>query len=394
MALEIRVVDDIDMQDAYYLSAQAFRGGQRDDNFAERRRSDKNRPASTMFGVYDGAGLQAKVVIIPYKEIFGTQFIAPMGGIGGVACLPASRGKGYAGACLRHALGYMRETGMFLSTLYPFAWEFYRRLGWEWIGAQRTYTVPTRIMSAAPETESVRLAILSDRPAIGAIYSEFAGRYRGMAVRDERMWNSLLDDGGENYTYTYLYESPEGPEGYLTFQAGGKESTRLNEYLVLTSRAQRALLGLLRRHEMQVSAFKWTVPGNDGLWSNLYHNEVVTRIDPVVQARIVDIVPAFSALNPPLGCAGKAVLGITDQAAPWNSGIWSVETEAGRVSMTPSQLEPDVECDIQAITQAYYGFPTLDSVRAAGRLCVHNEDGYNVLSRLLSGPIVWLNDHF
>src|SRR5579863_3377415 len=106
--MEIRIVDDEESQDAYYLSAQAFRGGARDDHFAANRLSDKNRPKSTMFGVFDEAGLQAKVVVIEYQQNFAHQFIAPMGGIGGVACLPASRGKGYAGAGVKRALEFMR----------------------------------------------------------------------------------------------------------------------------------------------------------------------------------------------------------------------------------------------------------------------------------------------
>jgi predicted acetyltransferase len=347
-----------------------------------------------MFGVYDAAGLQAKVVVIPYKQIFGTQFIAPMGGIGNVACLPASRGKGYAGACLRHALGYMRENGMYLSALYPFSWEFYRRLGWEWIGAQRTYTVPTRTIATVPETENVRLIGVADRQAITSVYSAFAERYRGMAQRDERKWSSVLDDGSETYTYTYLYESADGPEGYLTFQGGNRESTHINEFIAITPRAQRALLGLMKRHEMQVSAFRWSAPDDDALWSNLYHNDIETRIEPVVQARIVDIVQAFTALKPPVALTGEVVLKVRDETAPWNSGSWRVAAASGAVEVKEARSEPDIECDIQAITQAYYGYPDLNSVRAAGRISVHSEEGYDLLNSLLAGPTVWLNDHF
>jgi predicted acetyltransferase len=394
MQLQIRIVDDSEIQDAYYLSAQAFRGGQRDDKFAERRLNDKNRSASTMFGVYDAAGLQAKVVVIPYDQVFGSQFVASMGGIGGVACLPASRGKGYAAACLKHALIYMRESGMYLSALYPFSWEFYRRLGWEWIGAQRTYTVPTRTMIGAKETEGVRLATKTDHQAIGSVYSDYTLRYRGMAKRNERGWNSILDDGQDNYTYTYIYESTDRVEGYLTFQGGSKERTHLNEFIALTPRAQRGLLGLLRRHEMQISGFRWSVPDDDALWSNLYHNDIETRIEPVVQARIVDFVQAFKALKPSSEINGEVVISVSDETAPWNTGKWLVCAESGSISIADTHADPDIECDIQAITQAYYGYPALDAIRRAARLSVYNENGYNLLNRLLAGPTVWLNDHF
>ena len=45
-----------------------------------------------------------------------------------------------------------------------------------------------------------------------------------------------------------------------------------------------------------------------------------------------------------------------------------------------------VELDIQAISQAFFGTPNLEQVRAADRIRVHDESGYQALRSLLAGP--------
>ena len=50
----------------------------------------------------------------------------------------------------------MREAGQFTSGLYPFAYAFYHRHGWDWVGEKRKYTVPTAEIKASPEGKYVR----------------------------------------------------------------------------------------------------------------------------------------------------------------------------------------------------------------------------------------------
>ena len=392
--MNIRLIGEDEVQDAYYLSAQAFRCGTRDDNFAVKRQADADKPDTVGIGVYDDAGLQTKVMVIAYEEVFEDKFVAPMGGIGGVACLPASRGKGYAAAGLKYALEVMKDSGQYLSALYPFSWAFYRTLGWEWVGVQREYKVPAAILKSVPETESVREATSADWPAIAKIYSKYCQRYRGMAARDLRAWNRLLNHREGNYTYTYVYEGPSGLEGYLTFSGMDRDSTFINEFIVLNTTAQKALLGLLKRHDMQVKSFRWNAPDNDQFWSTFYHNDLSTSISTVTQGRVVDVAAALSALKPGLAVSGKVAVGITDTAAPWNTGVWQIGVEAGTVTATQAGSEPDISLDIQAFTQAYYGTPSLAAVREHSGVAVSSERAFALLTDLLDGPPMWLNDHF
>ena len=388
--MEIRILTDDDRVDAFYLSSQAFMHGNRDMSWI----NNPNRDTTVAYGIWDEAGLQAKVVVVSYRVHLGAEVVVPMGGIAGVACLPASRGRGYAGAGLRHALAQMREAGQVISTLFPFSWDYYRRFGWEWVGTNRCYAVPTRIFKPHSETEHARAATPEDRPRILAAYTEFASRYRGLLARDDRQWNRILDDTEQRHTYTYVYEQQGRIEGYLTYRGGEKKETELREFIALTPRAQAALLGLLRRHEMQVEKFTWSAPPDDGLWSQFYHWDIETKLEPCTQGRVVDVAGALQAWKPSTSAHGHFTLGMQDENAPWNTGTWQVEFEGGQVSVEPTQQEPQVSLDIQALSQAYFGTPTVDELRRNDRLQVHKEAGYTALRDLLAGPPMWMNDSF
>ncbi len=392
--MEIREITDDELQEAYYLGTQAFGHGERDDNFAENRRKDPNRLPSTSYGIWDAEGLQAKATVIHYQQQFGPNCVFSMGGIAGVVSLPASRGRGYAGKILRHTLEQMREKGEFVSDLFPFSWEFYGRLGWAWVGKRSDYVVTTRVFQTDKGTANVRAARPADRAAINACYTAYAGRYRGLIVRDERFWNRILDDGDREYTYTYLYEQDGHVEGYLTFRGWKREETRLREFVALTPQAQRGLLGLLRRHEMQVENFAWSAPEDDALWHQVYHWDMKTQTRPVTMARIVDVPTALMAWKPDAVISGAVVLRVLDTTAPWNNATWRLEFGAGEAAISPIQTQPDLTLDIQALSQAYHGTPNLDSLRQGGRLEVHSETGYEALRQFLDGPPMWMNDSF
>ena len=388
--MEIRKIKEEEKELSFYLGSQAFSFGGRDDSW----RTDPNRLKSDEFGVWDEAGLQAKVAVVPFQLYMGEDQISPMGGVAGVACLPASRGKGYAGICLKYSLERMKEAGQFLSMLYPFSWEFYRKLGYEWVGQKRTYSVPTRILRPSPETEHVRLAVPADRPKIEEFHAIFSSQYRGEVVRNAQMWNRLLENTEKEYTYSYLYERDGEIEGYLTYRGGKREQTNLREFITLTPRAQSGLLGFLRRMEMQTDKFVWDAPEDDTFWSQYYHWDIETKISPFQMSRIVDLKPALEALNPPFELSGNLILEVKDETCPWNHGVWEIGFNEGVVSVKPSDLPAGVSIDIQALTQGYFGSPCIDTLFDSGRIVADDEMALENLALLLEGPTVWTNYFF
>lgn len=355
---------------------------------------DRLKAGDYVCGVRDEGGLQCVMTINDFRIHFGADTVYDMGGVGGVASLPASRGKGYAGECLKFALAQMKERGQLVSSLFPFSWKFYRQYGYEWIGVQRNYTVKTATLPGSPETEWVRAATPEDTAAIVGCYTHYAHGYRGLLKRKENRWNDLLNDTEGHFTFTYVYERDGKIEGYLSYRESKKKEAGLREFVCTSMRAYQGLLGLLKRHDMQIDSFSWSAPDDDPLWNIYYHWDIETKSEPITQARIVDVATAFADWRPPTQERGSAVFALNDEVCSWNAGTWRVEFEGGRVAIKRTQETPQLSLDIQALSQAFYGAPNLPMLRNAGRLTVQDERGLTALHTLLDGHLPFTNDGF
>jgi predicted acetyltransferase len=110
--------------------------------------------------------------------------------------------------------------------------------------------------------------------------------------------------------------------------------------------------------------------------------------------RVVDVKAALEAWKPVQDVSGVTTIAIADETAPWNAGVWRVEGEGRSISVRPTSSEPDVSLDIQTFSQAFFGTPSVELLRAMGRIKVHREVGYGVFRDLLAGPPNWMNDDF
>jgi len=355
---------------------------------------------SLLLGIFDGARLVACSTTHHLRVAWESQELA-MGGIGGVACTTDQRGRGHVGRLLQHALIAMREDGEHLSGLFPFSFPFYRRHGWDWVGERRAYTIPTREIPSFAEGRSVRCY---DGPEaldlVRPIYEQWSSRYRGMTTRSGSgpdFWNSALAHHDKRTTYVYVYHNPETDiaEGYLTFRyPSGDEPGRVGEFFTLTAAAQRGLISVLHYYGTQVSKVTAGGPADDPLTLHIMHNEIETAASPLFMGRVVDVRSALQALVPKGAANGRLNLLVRDAICDWNNGTFEISIEDSTVNATITSQSAGVTLDIQSLTQAFWGHPNLDALRAAGRVDVTDEGQYAILSSLLPRKICYLQDFF
>ncbi len=388
--MEIRPLGPEDEERSAYLGRQAFAYGERDLSRAAARKSHPH----DAFGIFDEGGLQARVVVQHYHCYLGDKVVAPIGGIAGVTCAPDRRGRGYATAGMKHALELMRDSGQYISTLFPFSWDYYRTLGYEWVGMERRYGVPSRVLKPHPEADEVRAIEPDDLDGVRQAYTRFSKRLRGMFVRSDDQWAAIMDDKEDRHTYRFQYDGKTGAEGYLVYRGGSGDEIFLREFVANTPAAWGALLGFLRRLNMNTQQFGWRAAGNDALFSHLVDWDISAKLGPKCMGRVVDVKAALTAWRPCPDARGELRLRVADTCAPWNDGVWAIEFEAGQVRVDSCTGAADVSTDIGGLSQAYFGTPTTAEVRASGRLQVECEKGYEALAALLNGPPMWMNEDF
>ncbi len=355
---------------------------------------------ANIWGLFAGGELQAALSIVPFQTHWGTQTILPLGGIAGVATWVEARGNGYVAELLTESLRVMRDRGEVVSALYPFSWSFYRKFGWEWVGEKRTMTLPLRELRAHPEGKSVRDITERDaqaaRPKIEAVYTTYAKQFRGAFTSETHRWNSRLDHKNGRAAYVYEYE-PTGE--YLLWRYENDGRGKVVEWTARTPEGVRAHLSLLHYLGTQCDKAEVTVPSNSPLQAHFMHWDMETKVRPIFMGRVVDFAGAMRVLPPiPDAPNGSLMLAVRDDYAPWNNGTWRVGVENGIVfcdKAPEGTSSPDVAIDTQALSQAFWGYPSLEWLRAAGRIdTVNDETAWTLLFHLLPAHPVYTMDDF
>jgi predicted acetyltransferase len=395
--MEIRQVGEEDRAAMMRLMAEAFGGGRRPtaDDVAV-------QPILSLhLGAFEGSALVAAATVHNLHVAWGSDHEAPMGGVAGVACTVGARGQGHVAALLARALHDMHVAGQYLSGLYPFSYAFYRRHGWEWVGEKRRYSVPTAAIVSAPEGRDVRTY---DGPealeVVKPVYAAFVRRYHGMTTRADAApdwWTGSLTHQGERTTYVHVHHDPvtDEADGYFTFRyPDGGQPACLGEFFALNPAAYRGLLSVMHYYGTQIKTLEFAAPADDPLTLHVMHNDLSTSVNPLFMGRIVDVAAALSALRPLPAVRGTCILQVVDNACDWNHGCFEIGVEEGRVTVKASEKTSGVALDISALTQAYWGQPSLPLLRQAGRVEVADEGQYHLLAGLLPPAIAYLQDFF
>lgn len=393
MADSIRLVDPADAHAHSRLMSHAFGKGR----VVTPPADDAPIPEHLAFtwGAYDNGRLGAALSVAPFTVCWPDPGPEPgdrvlkMGGIAGVATWADVRGKGLVDKLLRRSLEAMRDDGQVVSALYPFAFSFYRRYGWDWVGEMQEVTIPLReLPRRLPDGWSVAPLEGDDaRDTLLPAYAAYARLYRGAFTPDSHKWNDHLNHSDDRTTYPYVCRDPEGRiAGYLLWRypdSGDEGHVRL-----LVSRsadADAALLTLLRDFGMQCPKANLTLPEDFPIRSHLCTWEMDVKRNAVFMGRVVDLAAACAALSPMPVPDGAAVVAVADPHAPWNDGLWRIEAQGGQVRATaaPKGTAPDLTCDIAAFSQAFWGMPALPALRRAGRVAVAGDAAFAWLTRLL-----------
>lgn len=177
-------------------------------------------------------------------------------GIAGVATLPEYRRRGFAAELIKRALRRLYAERAPLAVLQAFNHEFYRKLGWETVGAAAQARFSPKQLPRYP-APPLRRAQPHEYEAVIRLYEERGVQRTGSIVRDERRWDYLF----WNLPNLWLYEHNGEIEGYLFYDFLDSGWTqRVREMLWRTERARRAILSWLAANEESVQQVEVQLP--------------------------------------------------------------------------------------------------------------------------------------
>ncbi len=243
-------------------------------------------------------------------------------GIGMVASAIENRRRGLVREMLAGHLGQLRQQGVVLSLLYPFAYGFYARLGWAMAArgvevkfapqelaayGRRTGTV-RRLLSS--EKDVLQLAEGETLESVGATLDRiYRDETRGLnlaALREGDAWERMLKVK-RGRRYVFVWEDADGvAQGYVVTMVRAEDypaDLMIREIFARTPEAWQGLCFFLSCHDSNIRHIVATLPVDHPLPDLLDNPRVETsKLAPQVMARAVDV----AALLTTRGTAGCA----------------------------------------------------------------------------------------
>jgi predicted acetyltransferase len=350
---------------------------------------------SLVYVIEDDGEPRATATVLP-METFVDGEPAEIGGVAAVNAHPAYRRRGYAGKLMRAAIDGMRERGMSLSMLHPFAHAFYRAYGWELATEAVKYEFsPTEIPTSAGQRR-----VRAYDPAGGDL-SRMAELFDGWAAtrpcavrRNEGRWLQYLARKDQEAA---VYEAEDGTiEGYLLYGqsegSGDPPSTLdVSELVASTPAAREALVSFMGAYDPRRYTVKLSTPPGEPLHPYLPDSHVRARLEPEFMLRLVDVEGALGLLGRDL--KEKIVLDVSDDVIPENSGSYTLGD--GRVTRG-AEAAARVALDVRRLAQLYAGYLPAGQLARYGLIEPGSPEALRILEAWFptDDPYVSVPDHF
>jgi len=343
--------------------------------------------------IEEDGGVRATATVLPL-EVFVDGMPGPMGGIAAVATDPAYRRRGYAGELMRAVLREMRERGLHLSMLNPFAHAFYRAYGWELAGEAISYTLKPTDLPTSSEQRHVRAYAEEDLPRVMALLEEEASGYQCCVRRGEGRWREVLArDGWE----AAVYEREGRVEGYILYKMSDwREESEPHRTLTVqdlvwaTTRAREALISFLAAQDPLVFEIKHHTPRGEPLHPYLRSAYVKAEIEPESMLRLVDV---ESALKLRAASTEPLVLEVSDDVIVENTGEYTV---GGGEVARGAEAGERVSLDVRQLARLYAGYLPARQLARHGLVEPSSPEALELLQALFRAgePWVYPTDHF
>ena len=349
---------------------------------------------SLVYVIEDDGEPRATVTVLP-MEAFVDGEPASMGGIAAVNAHPAYRRRGYAGKLMRAAIDAMRERGMSLSMLHPFAHAFYRAHGWELATEAIKYELSPTEIPTSREQRRVR----AYDPARGDL-SRMDGLFDGWAAtrpcavrRGEGRWLQHLARKNEEAA---VYEGEDDAiQGYLLYEqsegSGDPPNTLdVSELVAVTPVAREALVSFMGAYDPRMYTVKLSTPRGEPLHPYLPDSHVRARLEPEFMLRLVDVEGALSLLG---RAAEPLVLEVSDDVIPENSDPYTIGD--GGVTRG-AEAEARVKLDVRRLAQLYAGYLPAGQLARYGLIEPGSPGALKILEAWfpMGDPYVSVPDHF
>ncbi len=300
---------------------------------------------------------------------------------GAVATVPEARCKGYASEMMRESVRLLRSDKIYLSSLWPFSYPYYRKFGWE-IGAEnRSYSAAGKVFTELGDAGKARFIQEGDLRYIKAIFDDWAQDYNCLTQRSDVWWDRvtklkpspLTEPGSGNDVVVHVTgDRVDGYAAYVFTQKDDRKSISVYEIAYSEAAHRRDMLALLGRL-VDDGTLSFYAPVDDLFLQEIPNPRAINAsVGPSFQFRVIDPVGAMASLAVDEDVSGGVSFSITDPVFEkgWD---FSLEADGGGVEIRKPNPRHRLQLDIQTFARLYSGYLSPYDAWELGKIRVEGE---------------------
>jgi len=392
--VELRNIKDDERAAFVFLARYAFHDWTEEE--VDAARLEWARPEN-VWGVFvEGVLASALMCFNADQNVRGV--VKKMGGVACVASAPQYRGRGHVRALMQAAFEEMRRRGTAVSMLRPFRESFYERFGYVSANADSRVTFPTEALGrwlgreAAPGWTTTAGPAREVLPAILDFWrAQALPRYHGLIYLPEASaaeWQEAV----KNKVATVASSDGEC-RGFALFKKTGfghHGKLEVSQFLWTEPEARDLLLQFLARHRDQIGAVEIRLPYGTAFQQWLQDVSRPLQIETFHlpwMVRVMDVAGALAGL--PAEAAGDVAVEVVDEHCDWNTGVYLLRSDGGRLAVEKIGAEPAVRMDVRALSALAYGTLPTAELERRGWLAGGEAAALELLDRWFPGRYVF-----
>ena len=316
----------------------------------------------------------------------------------GVATAPEYRGRHLFGPLLDTAFAVLRAQKQAFVLLMPISAGIYRPYQFDYCYYRHRYEMPLAVLpkagSASADITLQRADLEQEAEVFAKVYAAVTAAYHGAVKRDDKNWRNLLSVHQGEQVKAVLAKRGGQVLGYMLYSIADRTFT-VQELLAEETAARDALLRFARGHVTEAEKISWLAEAWDKMYLHLQDQNYAGSLQPFMMARCINVRQALVQLtNIAADIQGAVSLLITDKTLPLNNGLLKLEVNAGQIDVKSMVDMQDIEMDVAAFTQLYFGQFSVQELAAENRLKIHNEEAALLLDRLFPKCHNYINEYF
>lgn len=305
-------------------------------------------------------------------------------GIAAVGTLAGERRTGAGHFLMSSVVKDCAERGFDISALYPYRETYYRRFGYATCGWRYQIKCPQARIPKVESPLSVRQLQMDELMLLNDTYETFIRSRSGSPLRTENDWQHRM---GKRKPYVFAFGDPVEAYIWATHDDFWGD-VQVGEMAWKSAAGYRACLSLIGSIAANMSTVTWSEPPDSPMITSYLDQGIEVTISRPTMFRILNVENTFQKLTP--GKEGTFEFEVRDRLVSSNDGQWKVSSDHSGTAVSRGS-KPDFSLEIEELSQALMGQPSLFRLGQSERIKIIDSDGFKRASEALDElPVVMM----